>query len=101
MKLAIVAAALAGLAYSQNLPNVPDCTQPCLIDAIHSDTSCDVTDTQCICLSLDSIKQLSASGVIDSFGGQVTEGMIASQFCMEKLSIELTSLVFRASVACT
>ncbi|KAL4919006.1 hypothetical protein BDW62DRAFT_200156 [Aspergillus aurantiobrunneus] len=68
MKLsALVAVAIATLAASQTVNDVPKCAVPCLQDAVTSQTSCGAQDFKCAC------KEENISKIQDAATGCVTK----------------------------
>lgn len=77
MKSTIAFLALATISYGQNIPGIPECAQSCVVDAIRDNTSCDVTDSGCVCGSLGAIQDSATNCVIEACGYEVA----ACKFC--------------------
>lgn len=73
---------LAALTYAQNIPGIPDCAQSCVVDAIHAITSCDVTDTGCVCASFGAIQGQASDCVIEACG---YESAVCKFSCLVKI----------------
>ncbi|KAI1744926.1 hypothetical protein F4680DRAFT_403711 [Xylaria scruposa] len=61
-------AALVGIVSAQTWNDIPACAQPCILDAVTSETNCGSTDYQCICAARDTIQNAAASCVISACG---------------------------------
>ncbi|KAL2865233.1 CFEM domain-containing protein [Aspergillus lucknowensis] len=70
---AIFAIALATLAASQTVNDIPKCAIPCLDDAIKSKTNCKTTDYKCVCKkeNFDKVQGAATGCVIQKCGSDV------------------------------
>ncbi|RGP78500.1 extracellular membrane 8-cysteine cfem [Fusarium longipes] len=72
MKYSVALVAIAAVAaQAQSLADVPKCALPCLDKAIESETSCETTDTACVCENFSAIRGVATSCVIDACGTDV------------------------------
>ncbi|AEO56706.1 hypothetical protein MYCTH_2301910 [Thermothelomyces thermophilus ATCC 42464] len=78
-------AAATATATAQDISIFPECSMPCIIDAVGK-TSCELTDFACVCKNMDSIKQGATSCVVDKCGIDVALNEVlpaTEQFCAD------------------
>ncbi|KAL2175166.1 uncharacterized protein P884DRAFT_301861 [Thermothelomyces heterothallicus CBS 202.75] len=78
-------AAATATARAQDISIFPECSMPCIIDAVGK-TSCELTDFACVCKNIDSIKQGATSCVVDKCGIDVALNEVlpaTEQFCAD------------------
>ncbi len=68
-------AILLAVASAQSLGDIPQCAQPCIITAVQTSTSCDLTNYVCICQNKDKVVQGATTCVINACGIDVATGM--------------------------
>lgn len=90
--LTLASLALATLAASQSLADLPQCAIKCLDDAVKQSSSCSTTDIACICKSFDAIQGAAAGCVISACGQDVALSTF-SFLCLTRLRRRKLTLV--------
>ncbi|KAI1102545.1 hypothetical protein F4804DRAFT_263744 [Jackrogersella minutella] len=84
MKYTIVAMALAALASTQSLSDVPQCALPCIDSARTSSTNCSANDYACICKNKTAITAAATSCVLQDCGADIATNQVlpaVNAFC--------------------
>lgn len=68
---AALAVGLAALASAQDITVFPECSVPCIMDAISSATPCDTDDFACVCENRNSLAAAATGCVVDACGADV------------------------------
>ena len=72
---AVIVAALAAVASAQDISIFPECSLPCILDAVSSATTCQATDYACICKNMDALTAAATGCVVDKCGADVALSM--------------------------
>ena len=75
---AVIVAALAAVASAQDISIFPECSLPCILDAVSSATTCTATDYACICKNMDALTAAATGCVVDKCGADVALSMCPS-----------------------
>ncbi|KAB5576043.1 hypothetical protein GE09DRAFT_1053496 [Coniochaeta sp. 2T2.1] len=81
---AVIVAALAAVASAQDISIFPECSLPCILDAISKATSCQATDYACVCKNMDALTAAATGCVVEKCGFEVATGQVlpaTKEFC--------------------
>ncbi|KAB5550888.1 hypothetical protein GE09DRAFT_1189930 [Coniochaeta sp. 2T2.1] len=81
---AVIVAALAAVASAQDISIFPECSLPCILDAISTATSCQATDYACVCANMDALTAAATGCVVEKCGFDVATGQVlpaTKEFC--------------------
>ncbi|KHN93950.1 Extracellular membrane protein, CFEM domain protein [Metarhizium album ARSEF 1941] len=69
--VAAASLALASLAAGQSLADLPDCSLPCINEAVRQGTACSATDLACVCDQFDAIQGAAAGCILQACGQDI------------------------------
>jgi hypothetical protein len=68
---AALLALAAAVASAQDLALFPECSLPCIIDAVGKETTCELMDFPCVCKSMEAVKTAATPCVVEKCGQDV------------------------------
>ncbi|KAK4100166.1 hypothetical protein N658DRAFT_497628 [Parathielavia hyrcaniae] len=84
-----ILALAAAAAKAQDLSLFPECSRPCIIDAVGTSTNCAIDDYPCICNNMDAVKQAATPCVVNACGIDVALNEVlpaTEEFCAQVLN---------------